>query len=396
MKKTEFLNEFVDERKDILDLLKANIQSEDQLLLASRILNNLMEGVVITTTDGTIKYINEAFTQISGYGSEAIGQNPRILKSGKHDEDFYIALWKSITETGQWKGEIVNKRKNGEIYIQWSTITAIRDDHQKAVYYTAVVQDITQRKKAEEQLNNDLLLAREVQKGALSQSIHDERIEIDGVFYPSVMLGGDMYAWYKIDDHRYGIFLMDVMGHGVASSLVSMSLRSLLRGFIHNLVKPELVLKELNQHTMALYSNDSASFKKYFLTGIYVLIDTKEKQIQYASAGHPPGFLIDENGNATKLDIGTIPLGMMSEIDVQTGVLKYSGETKIVLYTDGFIEDGINKLGENINDLKSFLIMNRKMNAKNLLSESINALSKKHGSSKFNDDVTMIAVTICK
>lgn len=112
------------------------------------------------------------------------------------------------------------------------------------------------------------------------------------------------------------------MGHGVASSLVSMSVRSLLRGLINNITKPKSVMKELNHHLITLFSNDSVSMKRYFVTGVYVLIGTNEKRIHYSSTGHPPGFLIDENGEVSSLDIGCIPLGMLPDIEVQEGSLE--------------------------------------------------------------------------
>ena len=122
----------------------------------------------------------------------------------------------------------------------------------------------------EQQLHDDLLLAREVQKGALSKPIKDEQIHIEGVYLPSDILGGDMYAWYKIDNNRYGIFLMDVMGHGVASALVSMSVRSLLRGIINKCIEPDLVMQELNHHIYSLFSGgDSLQIRNYYITAIY-------------------------------------------------------------------------------------------------------------------------------
>ena len=231
----------------------------------------MMEGVLITDTNGIIQFINPAFSKITGYGEEVIGMNPRILQSGQHDQSFYRHMWKSIEHEGQWEGEIFNKKKNGELYTQWTTITRITDDFGKPLYYASVLTDITKRKREEQQLHDDLLLAREVQKGALSKPIKDEHIHIEGVYLPSEMLGGDMYAWYKIDNNRYGIFLMDVMGHGVASALVSMSVRSLLRGIINNCIEPNKVMQELNHHVYSLFrGEDSLQIKNYYLTGIYV------------------------------------------------------------------------------------------------------------------------------
>ena len=239
-------------------------------------------------------------------------------------------------------------------------------------------------------------MAREVQKGALSKPIMDELVHIDGVYLPSEMLGGDMYAWYKIDAYQYGIFLMDVMGHGVASALVCMSVRSLLRGIINKCIEPELVMQELNHHVYSLFrGEDSLQIKNYYLTGIYAVIHTKEKRITYASAGHPPGFLLEENRQILELDVGSIPLGMLPNIEVQTGVHHYhSKNTKMIFYTDGIIENEQKNTRDNINQLKSILIKNQHLESNQLLNETITTILKENQVSKFQDDVTLVAATI--
>lgn len=368
-----------------------NILNEEQLLLSYKILNNLMEGIMITEPNGTIKFINPAFTKITGYGQEVLGENPRILKSGKHPLGFYKNIWKSIGQKEQWKGEIWNRKKDGELYIQWSTITVLKNEAGKPIYYIAVISDVTQQRNEQARLQHDLQLAMEVQKSLLSQPIVNEQIRIEASFLPCTMLGGDMYAWYKIDDDRYGIFLMDVMGHGVASALISMSIRSLLRGVIQKVVDPELVMHELNQHVISLFNHHET---KYYLTGLYVVIDTKERVLHYSSAGHPPGMMIDASGNINELSIGTIPLGILSEIDVKTESLPFTGETKIILYTDGVIEDGVHTAREAIDHLKTFLQENRTLTGSELLAKIVADYSNDSETAKFDDDVTLIVATV--
>ena len=113
------------------------------------------EGMMITDASGVIIRVNDAFTRVTGYTSkEAIGKTPRLLKSGKQNADFYAALWDSITRTGEWHGEIWNRRKDGEIYPVWATITAVEKENGEVAYYVATYTDITLRKAAENELNN--------------------------------------------------------------------------------------------------------------------------------------------------------------------------------------------------------------------------------------------------
>lgn len=108
---------------------------------------------MITGADEKIIRVNRAFEKITGYSAdEVIGRTPSILNSGKHDQDFYAAMWQQLATTGQWEGEIWDKRKNGEIYPKWLTITSVCDTESKLSNYVAVFSDIGQRKQAEEEI----------------------------------------------------------------------------------------------------------------------------------------------------------------------------------------------------------------------------------------------------
>ncbi len=123
-------------------------------LTALQVLDHLLEGVIVTDTSGNIAYVNDAFCSVTGYArEEAIGQNPRILKSGKQDEKFYKQMWKSIQEAGFWQGEIWNRRKNGEIYLENLAVSGIKDANGRIAHFLGVFSDITDKKMAEEHLS---------------------------------------------------------------------------------------------------------------------------------------------------------------------------------------------------------------------------------------------------
>ena len=111
------------------------------------------EAIMITDANANILRVNQAFQDITGYSVEnVLGKNPRILKSGRHDQAFYAAMWQQLLETGSWTGEIWEKRKNGQIYPKWLTINAVKDKKGATTEYVAVFNDITARKKAEEEI----------------------------------------------------------------------------------------------------------------------------------------------------------------------------------------------------------------------------------------------------
>lgn len=111
------------------------------------------EGIVITDAQSVILRVNRAFSRITGYtAEEAVGNKTKLLQSGRHDQEFYAAMWKSIVQTGAWQGEIWNRHKSGTIYPQWLTITAVREDDGAVTHYVGTQIDITERKAAETEI----------------------------------------------------------------------------------------------------------------------------------------------------------------------------------------------------------------------------------------------------
>ena len=121
--------------------------------LTSTVFSHAREGIAITAADGTIVNVNDTFCKITGFSrAEVIGRNPRVLKSGRHDHHFYEHMWQSLINDGYWSDEIWNKRKNGEIYPEQLTISAVRDRYGNIQHYVALFMDISDRKQAEQEL----------------------------------------------------------------------------------------------------------------------------------------------------------------------------------------------------------------------------------------------------
>jgi len=137
------LNKEITERKKV----------EKQLLLASSVFENTLDGICITDTNNQIVSTNPSFHHITGYSADdVIGKNPNILSSGKQDAAFYKKMWKTIGEKGFWQGEIWNRKKDGEIYPELLTISPIVDKNRKITHYIGLFRDITITKKQQEKL----------------------------------------------------------------------------------------------------------------------------------------------------------------------------------------------------------------------------------------------------
>jgi diguanylate cyclase (GGDEF)-like protein/PAS domain S-box-containing protein len=136
--------------QDVTEAKQAQLQQK----LAAKVFAHAYEGITITDAEGTILDVNNSFTRITGYArDEVLGQNPRLLKSGRQDAAFYEDLWQQLLSTGHWRGELWNRRKSGEIYPELLNISAVRDAQGVTRQYVGLFSDITVRKAMEDQVH---------------------------------------------------------------------------------------------------------------------------------------------------------------------------------------------------------------------------------------------------
>lgn len=234
----------------------------------------------------------------------------------------------------------------------------------------------------------DLNFAKNVQYNALTPSLQMEHVQYDGLYITSNTLGGDMYCWFKINDDLSAVLLYDVMGHGIASSLVSMSIHSLLKGIITRLIDPVLVVTELNRHLYELFYNEE-EMDGFLITAIYVLIDTKRGIIHYVNAAHPTGYLIGESGETVNLSSNTPILGLFPKVKVVKKTITLAKWNRIILYTDGLCTLDESKFFA----ASKFYPYLEQDNAQFLrkFSRDYRLFSKQH-----KDDISVVSITINK
>ena len=142
---------FISQIEDITERKRV----EEQLLIQTKAMEAAAFAIVITNSDGTISWVNRAFTKLTGYTrEEAVGQNPRVLKSGEHDPSFYRDMWGAISSGKVWAGELTNRRKDGTCYNEEMAITPVLGTDGKIAHYIAIKQDITERKRVAAELEN--------------------------------------------------------------------------------------------------------------------------------------------------------------------------------------------------------------------------------------------------
>jgi diguanylate cyclase (GGDEF)-like protein/PAS domain S-box-containing protein len=200
----------------------------DKLRLAASVFENTSEGVVVTDERACIVSVNAAFTEITGYtAEEAVGQKPSLLRSDHHDEDFYRAMWKSLLESGRWQGEIWNRRKNGEAFLEWLTINRIPAVDGLPCSYVSVFNDITEQRRKDEHIRH--LAFHDPLTGLPNRALLTDRLQ------HAIQRGtreGTRLALMFIDLDRFkGI--NDTLGHDVGDDLlreVAGRIKARLRG----------------------------------------------------------------------------------------------------------------------------------------------------------------------
>ncbi len=293
------------------------------------------DAIYITDRNGVVEYVNPGFERITGYSKdEILGRTPGLLRSGRHDSAHYRELWDTVLAGEVYRGTMVNRRKNGEIYHAEMTITPIRDPADVVTHFVAVGKDMTDRHIRQEQ-ELELAIARRVQQGLFPAGAPEfPGFDFAGVAYPSTAMSGDYFDYVAAADGRLGIVIGDVSGHGLGPAVVMAETRGYLRAFMRTLPEPGDVLRALNRALI----DDLEDGR--FVTMLLACLDTRKRLLTYANAGHPSGFVVGRDGRPRfALESSGTPLGVSPAwgvVDAEPVPLE-TGDT-VVLMTDGVTE----------------------------------------------------------
>jgi len=205
------ITHFLSEQTDIT----ARKQAEEQIRLFEKVFANANEAILISDADNNILAVNPAFTVVSGYtAGEVTGKSPRMFASGLTDESTYKEMWSCIEADGKWQGEVLDRRKNGEIYAEWLSISALRDDNGKLTHYIALMSDISERKAVEERMT--YLAQHDVLTGLPNRMLFQDRLQ-QAITYAErqhnnvALLFLDLDRFKNVNDtlgHHYGDLLL--------------------------------------------------------------------------------------------------------------------------------------------------------------------------------------------
>ena len=309
-------------------------EERQHFVLLSRVVQQTADSVILTDRQGVIQYVNPAFEVTTGYGKdEALGQTPRILKSGLHDAEFYRQMWAQFARGLPFKGMVINRKKTGELYWAQQTITSMRDEADNVTHFISVSQDITEIRKKQEQ-EFQLQLARDVQQRFYAPVPTVPGFDIGASVHPADETGGDYFDFIPMADGSLVIAVADAKGHGFSSALVMALTRAYVRCFAALQLELDEILARVNQ--MLLKDLEHGHFVTLFLARLHL----PHKLLSYASAGHVPGFVLLESGNVKcTMDSTGPPLGLFSasEFSLQPAIQLNPGEIAVFL-TDGVTE----------------------------------------------------------
>jgi len=375
--------------------LKAHISSSTIAAIRSpAILDTLPYGAYITDIDRRIVFWSKSAQRILGWtANEVTGRNCSdniLVHVDKDGHELcgkeYCPLHRSIvTGTPSAEPILVYAKHHSGIRIPVEvSVAPIRDDNGQVVGGIELFRDLSE-------LESDLTRAREIQNTLLESPLPaDPRLGFDIRYTPSAVVGGDFYRIERLDSERYAIMLADIMGHGVASALYTMLLRSLWEDFRPLLPDPSAFAAELNSRLKTLAGDCG-----YFATAICLVVNAATGRIQYVRAGHPSPILLRAGRAAPLPDASQPALGMIPDIAyTESQAVMNPGDT-LLLYTDGAIEacdlDG-RELGTE--GLAAILANppagSAELSGMNRVEESILRYS---GSLHPTDDLTLIAIT---
>lgn len=231
-------------------------RTEEQLRRAAAFFANTSEAILITDAANRIIAVNPAFTHITGYSAdEVIGQDPKLLRSGRHNEAFYAQMWTTLQRMGRWQGEVWNRRKSGEVFPEWLSIVAIKDADGQVQQYMAIFSDITRRKRDEQkiwrQANFDALTGlpnRTLFTDRLAQALqaaHHEGWQVALMF-----IDLDRFKW--VNDtlgHNAGDHLLQEVAHRLKSCVNEMATVARLGGDEFTVVLPDIGSPHDAEHT---------------------------------------------------------------------------------------------------------------------------------------------------
>jgi PAS domain S-box-containing protein len=390
--------------------------AEEQLRTGYNALHNSSSGILITNIDACITYTNPAFLSLYDCDDpdEVLDKHiSELLGDGRRTD----AIIDTILNGESWIEEVAMRRSDGtNVFVQLAAAANLNPDGEIAGMVLSLT-DITERVTAQQQLeayaeelrinNNamqdDLTMARDIQRAFLPQKYptfgkenEPSAVDFAHLYIPSGAVGGDFFDIIKISDHQVGLFISDVMGHGMRAALVVATIRGLIEQLSGIAAKPAEFMTAINDAYTAVFRQLR---ELTFATALYVVLDTDTGKITYATAGHPRPYWLRPSENNVKLipfsEGATGPALGLTEIqsNYKQDECQLDAGDVLLLYTDGICEtEGPDREDYETMRMKETLQANLDSKLQALLETLVSDAQQFSSSIEFKDDVCMVCM----
>lgn len=403
-------------------------EKEVELRKLYRAVEQSPASIVITDILGNIEYVNPKFTQVTGYTTEeAYGQNPRILKSGELSPEEYKNLWEKVTAGKEWRGEFHNKKKDGEMFWEYASISPIFNSDGIITHFVAVKEEITERKRMEaelqsayhhlkkltDQLRNELHIARRIQQNLLPPA-QPKWTQLDVMCYcaPARDVGGDFYTYHVFDtpqEQRFSFAVGDVSGKGMPAALLMAVSLATFKIIISQAYTINEVLTDLmtQAYSMNEFLSDlDEAISPYTMTTrqncalAYVEIIKRQPPdeaiiLRSFNAGCIMPILRRGDGTITWIEAYGLPLGvgLSAETEYRHVAQELSPGDMVIMCSDGIVEATNNhKEMFGFERLEQAIATGPTSSANAMLHHLRNAMETFTHGTEPHDDVTLVVI----
>jgi len=327
---------FIQEYMTLLNNYMFKVFSTLEKEFSDHLIEGAQNSMVVTNTSGNIEYANAYFERISGYSSEEIiDKTPLVIKSGFHKPSFYTELWDTIKSGNVWEGIFINLSKSQKLFYEEATITPIIDHDGHIIKYIKIGKNITREKLLLDELSQEVMLARSVMSMLMPNHYKDHRIKFDYSISHYNEIGGDFIYFNQTSTLKYHYAIIDVMGHGVSSALIALTISQMFQDYTHFRSLEDAVLA-INDFLTNL-NNENPDRSRY-VTAIFIEFDFSKQVIRIINTGHTDLLIVKNNGTISHCQSQNMLLGVMALSTFKSDEIKMQAINKVFTFTDGLFE----------------------------------------------------------